>query len=442
MSLRAKLFLLFFAAIILTGEPACAAEWNLVWSDEFDGAAIDTGKWTHEVNAWGGGNNELQYYTARPENSFLRNGSLVIRAIKETYTGPEGTREYTSARMNSKYKGDWLYGRVEARARVPGGQGLWPAIWMMPTDSVYGGWAASGEIDIMEHRGDIPDRIYGTLHYGGEWPNNTNSGDIYEGPDFTQDFHEYTMEWEPGVFRWYIDGALYQTQTSWWSANGTFPAPFDQRFHLILNLAVGGGFLPDPPPDADYFPREFEIDYVRVYQRATLQEPFGGSPVLLPGRVEAEDFDLGGPEIAYHDEEPSNLGGQYREPEGVDIEATTDAGGGYNVGWIRTGEWMEYMVHVDQAGRCRFDARLAALDQTGRFRLRLLSGTADVDLGAVQFPPTGGWQNWTTVQAGEAVVQPGDYVLRFEAESLDFNVNYFDVTLIEPVNNIAGWILF
>ena len=120
--------------------------WNLVWSDEFDSPNIDLTKWEHEVNGEGGGNNELQYYTDRVLNSFIDDGKLVIRALKESYTGPDGTREYTSARLRTKYKGDWKYGRFEISAKLPIGQGLWPAIWMLPTDWVYGGWAASGDL--------------------------------------------------------------------------------------------------------------------------------------------------------------------------------------------------------------------------------------------------------------------------------------------------------
>lgn len=244
-------------------------EWTLVWNDEFDGAAIDLAKWEHEVNAEGGGNNELQYYTARAENSFVAGGHLVIRALREAYTGPEGTREYTSARLRTKFKGDWLYGRFEIRARLPRGQGIWPAIWMLPTDWVYGGWAASGEIDIMELVGHQPDKVYGTLHYGGPWPRNVHSGSSYTLPAgaFSDAFHVFALEWEPREFRWYVDGLHYQTQNEWRTENAPYPAPFDRRFHLLLNLAVGGNW-PGNPDATTVFPQEMRVDYVRVYQRA------------------------------------------------------------------------------------------------------------------------------------------------------------------------------
>lgn len=248
--------------------------WELVWEDEFDGFSINGNKWEREVNARGGGNNELQYYTDRPVNSFIENGKLVIQALKETYTGPEGTREFTSARLRTFNKGDWVYGRFDIRAKLPEGQGIWPAIWMLPTDQVYGGWAASGEIDIMEMLGQKPNTVYGTLHYGGEWPNNTSSGTSFTLPEgtFSQDFHTFTLEWDTTAFRWYVDDSLYQTQTEWYTTNGKYPAPFDQRFYLILNVAVGGNW-PGSPDSTTIFPQRMEVEYVRVYQRISDNNP-------------------------------------------------------------------------------------------------------------------------------------------------------------------------
>ena len=222
--------------------------WDLVWSDEFTGTNIDLTKWEHEVNGQGGGNNELQYYTDRELNSLIDDGKLVIRALKETYTGPDGTREYTSARLRTKNKGDWKYGRFEIRAKLPIGQGLWPAIWMLPTDWVYGGWAASGEIDIMELLGHDPQRVHGTLHYGGEYPNNVHTGDSYKLSigSFSSAYHTFALEWEENEFRWYVDDILYQTQNVWHSNGQQYPAPFDKRFHILLNVAVGGNWPGNP----------------------------------------------------------------------------------------------------------------------------------------------------------------------------------------------------
>lgn len=254
---------------------ASRAGWRLVWEDAFDGQGIDLEKWEFEVNAWGGGNDELQYYTDRRENAFVAGGRLHLVALRERFTGPEGTRDYTSARLRTKYRGDWLYGRFEVRARLPIGQGLWPAIWMLPTDNLYGGWAASGEIDIMELVGHRPAEVLGTLHYGGSWPRNMHTGEIYtppqmaaDGTTFADGFHDFAIEWERGEIRWYVDGVHTQTQRTWRAEGADFPAPFDQRFHLILNVAVGGK-LPGNPDATTVFPQSMTVEHVRVYQRAT-----------------------------------------------------------------------------------------------------------------------------------------------------------------------------
>ena len=241
--------------------------YNLVWHNEFSGQYLDLDKWSYEVNGEGGGNNELQYYTDRPENSYLDSGKLHIVARQETYTGDDGTRYFTSARLRTKGKGDWLYGRFDIRAKLPQGQGLWPAIWMLPTDWQYGGWAASGEIDIMELLGHEPDRVYGTLHYGGEYPQNEHSGDSYTVSQgaFADSFHVFRMDWDTTSIKWYVDNELYQTQTHWYSTSAAYPAPFDKRFHLLLNVAVGGNW-PGDPDSTTQFPQEMVVDYVRVYQ--------------------------------------------------------------------------------------------------------------------------------------------------------------------------------
>ena len=238
--------------------------WDLVWQDEFDGDEIDLTKWSHEVNGRGGGNSELQYYTDFPENSFIENGNLVIEAREEKYIG----RNYTSARMRTLGKGDWTYGRFEARIRLPEGQGIWPAFWMLPSEWSYGGWPTSGEIDIMEMVGHLPGKVHGTIHYG-SLGNHQYTGTDYDlpaGDKFIDDFHIFAVEWEEEEMRWYVDGELYQTLNQWETKNHPFPAPFDQNFHIILNLAVGGHW-PGSPDETTEFPQRMEVDYVRVYQK-------------------------------------------------------------------------------------------------------------------------------------------------------------------------------
>ncbi len=244
-------------------------KWKLVWADEFDGTSLDSSKWQIEVNGKGGGNSELQYYTNRPSNIHLSNGRLIISANKEEYKGPDGKRGYTSGRITSKGKGDWKYGRFEARIKMPSGKGLWPAFWMMPTASVYGQWPLSGELDIAEVIGHQPDIVHGTLHYGQKWPHNVHSGDKFHCPngDFSTDFHVFSVEWKEGEIRWLVDGTLYQTQITWNTASAPFPAPFNQKFYFIFNVAVGGTW-PGPPNAQTVFPQTMEVDWVRAYEPA------------------------------------------------------------------------------------------------------------------------------------------------------------------------------
>lgn len=239
--------------------------YGLVWQDEFDGTAINTSNWTHEVNALGGYNNELQWYTARPENSYVSNGNLVIRAVKETYTSEGQTREYTSARMISQHKADWKYGMFEIRAKLPKGQGIWPAIWMMPTSSVYGGWPASGEIDIMEQLGHQPGISYGTIHYGTSPQDHQHQGSSYALPsgDFSDDYHIFAVRWKEDSISWYIDGHRFYSRSK--QDIGAYHWPFDQEFYFILNVAVGGDW-PGSPDGTTVFPQTMSIDYIRVYQ--------------------------------------------------------------------------------------------------------------------------------------------------------------------------------
>jgi beta-glucanase (GH16 family) len=263
-----KYWVLFMLLAALSSATAQDDKWKLVWSDEFEGTMLDYSKWEAEVNAFGGGNQELQLYTDRKKNLRVEEGHLVIEAHKDKPDISGTVRDYSSARIRSKHRGDWKYGRFEVRAKLPGGQGVWPAIWMLPTDEVYGTWAASGEIDIMEFKGQEPNIVHGTLHFGKQWPGNkykTGQMKLKSG-NFTDDFHIFTLDWEEGVVRWYVDGDLYQTQKEWSSGGGPFPAPFDQRFHLLLNLAVGGNFLGNPDATTP-FPRQYLVDYVRVYQR-------------------------------------------------------------------------------------------------------------------------------------------------------------------------------
>lgn len=241
---------------------------TLVWSDEFDAAQLDPETWFFEegdgsqygIPGWG--NNELQWYS--PNSAQLANGMLVITAREEVSNG----KNYTSARINTRDRFALRYGRIEARIRLPGGQGIWPAFWMLPQDNVYGGWAASGEIDIVEAVNlseTGPTSVHGTIHYGGEWPGNVFSGNEYVVPmNATANFHTYAFEWDPTEMRWYVDDVLYSMKNDWSSTGAPFPAPFDQHFYILLNVAVGGNW-PGAPNANTAFPVTMEVDYVRVY---------------------------------------------------------------------------------------------------------------------------------------------------------------------------------
>jgi beta-glucanase (GH16 family) len=241
---------------------------ELVWSDEFDGARLDPEVWFFETGDGsqygipGWGNNERQFYL--PDNAQLSEGLLKITARSERI----GAFGYTSARINTRDRFAFKYGRFEARMKLPPGQGIWPAFWMLAQDSPYGGWAASGEIDIMEgvNLGAAGgNRIYGTIHFGGEFPDNLEVGESYVvATDVTSEFHVYAVEWDPTEIRWYVDDILYAVQNSWSSTGGDFPAPFDNPFYLIFNVAVGGNF-PGLPDATTEFPVTMEVDWVRVY---------------------------------------------------------------------------------------------------------------------------------------------------------------------------------
>ncbi|SFE74968.1 S-layer homology domain-containing protein [Paenibacillus catalpae] len=273
--------------------------WSLVWSDEFNGDAanpdtngVDLAKWGYQegngseygVADWG--NNEQQYYRKQNIAVDPETGNLVLTAKKESFNG----KPYTSGRLWTSNTFTKAYGKFEARMKLPEGSGIWPAFWMMPADSEYGGWAASGEIDIMEARGRLPHEVGGTIHYGKNAPNNKATGAAYyfpEGESITG-YHTYSVEWEPGEIRWYVDGNLYQTINNWnsWGADQpdkyAYPAPFDKPFYMILNLAVGGQFDGNRLPADSDLPAKMEVDYVRAYELT-------GRPYRTPVEPDAKD---------------------------------------------------------------------------------------------------------------------------------------------------------
>ncbi len=518
------IILFLFGVISLHGQ-----NYQLVFADEFNGTAVDPNNWTFLFGDGtdvglppGWGNNELQYY--REENTTVSGGFMTITAREEFFEG----YNYTSSRLITEGKHDFTYGRFEMRAKMPIGQGLWPAYWMFFTaPGAYGGWAASGEIDIMEYLGDKPNEVFGTIHFGEPFPGNLFSSIEYTLPsgDFNEDFHLFAIEWEPGEIRWFVDEVLYATQNIWWSNGGPYPAPFDQDFHLLLNLAVGGN-LPGNPDETTVFPQEYVIDYVRVYEDLDLptvtldapangasiaagdnltltatpsaplgvtkveffqgdlklgeatsapyeltinnvsegsyrlraivtdnngkfnysdfaeitvgaggQGPYALNPLVLPGILEMENYDVGGNGVAFNDNDsPLNQGSKnssntYRSNEGVDLEPTTDVGGGQNVGFINAGEWIEYTVDVAATAEYDIISRVASSSSGGSFRV-LLDG-ADIT-GPLSFGNTGGSQSWIDVGKEGVTLSAGVQVLRVEMLQGGFNFNRITVSPADP----------
>ena len=246
-------------------EPPIDKNWSFestpMWEDEFNTNGVPDGsKWNYDIGGGGWGNNELQYYTNNG-NARIDNGNLVIEARKESNSG----MEYTSARMVTKGKGDFLYGRIEVRARIPKGRGTWPAIWMLSSDEDYGSWPSSGEIDIMEHVGYDPNKIHSSVHTSAyNHIRNTQKTATKVIPDATDSFHIYRIDWTPYAIRSFIDGQQYFEFIN--EGNGYTVWPFDKKQHLLLNIAVGGDWGGVQGVDNTIFPAKMEVDYVRVYK--------------------------------------------------------------------------------------------------------------------------------------------------------------------------------
>jgi len=258
--------------IAQTTNPQTRPGWSLVWSDEFsgpDGSPVDPSKWVWESGGNGWGNQELEYYTNRPQNAFLHDGNLVIKATEERYTGSDGvTMNYTSARLKTEGKFSHKYGRFEARIKIPQGQGIWPAFWMLGDDVAKRGWPKCGEIDIMENIGKEPAMVHGTIH-GPGYSGDKGISAPYTLPadkHFADDFHVYAVEWEKKAIHFYVDDQLYATRTQADLPKGT-KWVYNHKFFLLLNVAVGGGW-PGNPDSSTVFPQSMLVDYVRVYKRA------------------------------------------------------------------------------------------------------------------------------------------------------------------------------
>lgn len=498
--------------------PAMGQSWELIWNDEFDYTGTpDPSKWGYDLGAGGWGNQEAQHYTNRPENARVEDGHLVIEARREDYEGSP----YTSARLVSRGKGDFTYGRVEVRASLPAGRGTWPAIWMLPTEWIYGdgGWPDNGEIDILEHVGYEPNEIHANVHthdFNHQLGNNRGATRYVDDVEGT--FHVYALEWTPRELRFFYNDDHYFTYEN--TGAGWTAWPFDHPFHLILNIAVGGTWGGAQGIDPTVFPQQMRIDYVRVYEDATpppsvaLASPAPGAsvtpgsplnisatvgtdgravervafyqgdgllgevaaapyaltvpaaaegcyrltahvtdaegytaqadtvdvtvgatcgrapyliaPAAVPGRVEAEHYDLGGPGEAYFDLDAENQGGALRASEGVDLVTIADAGPGVAIGSVTRREWVEYTVDVAATGTYLVEARLAAPTNGGDIQV-LVDGET---VGTITYVATGGSETWRVARLRDVPLTAGRRTvrLRFQDGGLSLNWIRFELT--------------
>ncbi len=492
-------------ALIFSG--SLKADYKLTWADEFDNSVINENTWNTEINPGVVYNaHEKQYYTDRNDNSFIKDGKLIIRAKKEHYI----INDYTSARLNTLGNFGLRYGKIQARIKTASGSGLRCKLFMLPENLEYGAWARSGQIDIMETQGTNPDHAKGGIFHGGQGHYNKYSGREYvsEGTDLSEDYHIYTVEWQPYEIRWFIDGKLYGMQNQWSSFSADYPAPFDKRFYLVLSVAIDGD------TDDSQLPAEMSVDWIRAYQikgdnqppqikitspatdstvntgglQITIEAsdadnnlekvefynhnnllgvatdapynytwnvpdgchmliaravdnagfacsdsiefaagigcppaPYHGNPIDLPGRVEAEDFDTSPKEKAYWDTNENNEGGAYRKT-GVDIQDCLE--GGYNVGWIEPGEWLEYTVNVQKTGKYDIVCRTGSPWDSGKLHVEFNGENKTDTLKVVN---TGDWQNYTHLIKKRAHLQAGIQKMKVVIEDGGFNLNYIEV---------------
>ncbi|GGF13197.1 carbohydrate-binding protein [Hymenobacter cavernae] len=377
--------LLGAAALCLLGSSSALAQtYQQVWADEFNTGISSS--WVFETGGGGWGNNEKQYY--QRANASVVDGILQITARKETVGG----MPYTSSRMKTQGLKEFKFGKIEARMKLPLGQGLWPAFWMLGSNINTVSWPACGEIDVMEHI-NAENKVYGTVH----WDSNGHAeygGNLVTTP---QDYHVYGIEWEPTYIRWFVDGVKYHEINI---TNGTGSTEeFQRPFFLLLNLAVAGNW-PGQTVDESKLPATMYVDYVRVYQKTGTTPP----PTSTANLIQAEG---------------------YSAMNGVQPEATSDTGGGQNVGYIDQGDWMAYSnINFPVSGNYTLEYRVAS-PSGGTLSSDLNSGS--IQLGNTAVPATGGWQNWTTVSR-TVYVNAGTYNFGVFAQTGGWNLNWIRIT--------------
>ncbi|OQP61755.1 carbohydrate-binding protein [Niastella vici] len=476
---------LLLGALTTLQKNAEAQNWQLVWQDEFtNGISSD---WVFETgNGSGGwGNNELEYY--RAENATVENGQLVITAKNESYGG----YNYTSARMKTQGKKSWKFGKIEARIKMPAFSGIWPAFWMLGDNISSVGWPSCGELDIMEHI-NSENINYGTAHWSD--PNGQHASYGGNTGVTVTDYHVYSIEWDTNYIRWFVDGVKYHEIYIGGGINGT--SEFQNNFFILLNMAVGGNW-PGFNIDNGGFPAKMYVDYVRVYQDGggSVTGPvvvyqdcnYGGTAVALnPGSytlsqlqalgvandwVSSIKVQSGYKATLYWDDNYSGstlvktaddaclvddgwndkvssivIGSNtasstliqaesYSNMSGVQTEATTDDGGGLNVGYIDAGDWMAYpAVNFPTSGSYLIEYRVASLSGGGRLSTDLNAGS--IVLGQLDVPSTGGWQNWTTI-SHTVNVTAGTYNPGIYAVAGGWNLNWIRITPLSTAKSAA-----
>ncbi len=413
--------LLFFTLLALSQN--AQAQWTLVWSDEFNGAAgtaPDSTKWTYDTGV-NQPNNELENYTNSTQNSYMDgNGHLVIQALDPG--GNNGAMgSYTSARLKSQGLFDQAYGMIECSMQLPaGGPGIWPAFWMLGENIGSVGWPACGEIDMMEDglpwsNTVIGEHVHGTQSGGGDYNGGAGVGSNITIPSGTVNsgFHTYGVTWSPNWIQFFVDGVNYQS-ISPSSVPGSYP--FNHPFFLLLNLAIGG---PSGSPTGSSFPQQMLVDYVRVYKLTNNgTTPYGGTAATVPGLISAANYDSyndtsdpvePGEGFAYNAKQTNNISGQYRTGDAISIEPCSDAGGvPYDVDYTSPGQWLQYTINATTSGAYNLDVRVASSGQGGSFHFDLDGNTVT---GELTCPNTGGWQNWTDVTASGINITAGQHTL-------------------------------
>ncbi|RSK36105.1 carbohydrate-binding protein [Hymenobacter metallilatus] len=368
------------ALCLLTSLSSRAQTYQQVWADEFNGSISSS--WVFETGGGGWGNNEKQYY--QRANATVTSTELQITARKQSVGG----MPYTSARMKTQGTREFKYGKVEARIKMPLGQGLWPAFWMLGANINTVSWPACGEIDVMEHI-NAENKVYGTVH----WDSNGHAeygGNTITTPDA---YHVYSVEWEPTYIRWFVDGVKYHEINITNGTGGT--EEFQRPFFLLLNLAVAGNW-PGQTVDESKLPATMSVDYVRVFQKTTTP------PAATTLQAES-----------------------YSAMNGVQLETTTDAGGGQNVGYIDAGDWMAYNgINFPTSGQYLIEYRVAS-PSGGTLSSDLNAGA--IQLGNTSIPATGGWQSWTTVSK-TVNVNAGTYNFGVFAQTGGWNINWIRIS--------------